>query len=68
MFVPLSKSEDEFLSYWNEMNWSLALGWDSQKAKEIKSTLKIDNIPCLVIVNPQTAKVVSMNGVAEVSE
>ena len=50
------------------MNWQLALGWDSQKAKEAKDYFKVDNIPCLIIVNPETAKIISRTGVSEVSE
>jgi len=62
VFVSWDKDESQFDSYYNEMPW-LALPFDNkEKQKELGKKYKVQGIPCLVVVDPETGNTITTDG------
>jgi len=61
IFCSSDRDESSWKHYFEEMPW-LSLPFNDKRIKELSSLYNVTGIPCLVIVDPVTSKIINPNG------
>ena len=67
-FVSFDRSPDQFAEYSAEMPWHKVPFEYREEVEEIADALKVGGIPCLVILHPDTKRVISYNARGDVQQ